>query len=140
MELKIKLQGKNAVISGSPKEIKKVIDTMNNEYNQLKQSLINSVDLPEVTEIVQFIENKPSFQHSMPEILSQFVGEDANLRNNRKIYDLMFRKCKEARAIIEGKYQGTFIGEKKSPANGQKRSLRKITVYTFQRNSTGGNN
>lgn len=139
MELRIKLQGRNATLSGSPREIKKILDTLNTEYNELKQSLINTVNLPEVGEIVEFIEVETNFRHSMPDILSKFVGEDANLRNNRKIYDLMFRKCKEARTIIEGRDQGTFKTEKITPTTGQKRSLRKITVYTFQKNSSESN-
>lgn len=137
MELRIKLQGKNATLSGSPKEIRKVLDSMNREYNELKQSLVNTVKLPEVKEIVDFIESKPpEFIHSMPEILTKFIGNDANIRNNRKIYDLMFRKCKEARSIIEGKHHGAFIGKKESPTDGEKRSLRKITVYRLQENPT----
>lgn len=110
---------------------------MNREYNELKQSLVNTVKLPEVKEIVDFIESKPpEFIHSMPEILTKFIGNDPNIRNNRKIYDLMFRKSKEARSIIEGKQHGTFIGKKESPTDGEKRSLRKITVYRLQENPT----
>jgi len=138
MELKIKLQGKNATITGTPKEIKKVIDSMNAEFEGLKKSLINNVDLPEPEKIVQFIEGRTDFQHSMPDILTEFIGTDSNLRNNRKIYDLMFRKSKEARTIIEGKHNGTFKGEKEYPPTGSKQSFRKITVYKFSKSSDGG--
>lgn len=138
MEIKIRLQGKNAIITGTPKEIKKVIDSMNDDYNAIKQSLINTVKLPEVKELVDFIESKqPSFEHSMPEILTKYIGNDQNLRGNRKIYDAVFRKTKEARTIIEVRHKGIFKVEKEEQHEGDKRSLRKITIYKFEKNSGG---
>lgn len=134
MELKIKLQGKNAIVSGTTKEIKKIIKDMNTEYNDLKQSLVNTVQMPETNKIVDFIESKPDYTHSMPDILDEFIGSDANLRANRKIYDLIFRKSKEARSLVEGRHNGIFKGEKETPTGGEKRSLRRITIYKFHKN------
>ena len=131
MELKIKIQGKTATIKGTRREIKKMINDLNQDQDEV-DNLIKKVPLPSVNDVMEFIEkNPPDFRHSMSDIFQKFFGDDMKIRKNRKIYDLIFRTAKEARTIIEENHNGSFISTKESPPSDSKYSFQKITVYRF---------
>lgn len=129
MKLEYKIQGKKAIIEGTPTEIAKIIKKLKAEEDKQKQQAINQVIIPTQEEITKFIESKESFKHSMRDLISSFFDGKSNLEVGRQPYDYIYRMAQKARDMIEKKGNGKFKADKIPPADGKRVAIRTTTVW-----------
>jgi hypothetical protein len=127
LELRIRVRGKNAIVKGKPSEIASFIEKIE-QQSQLEQ--IQLERLPGKEAIVQFLEGRSDFTHSLCDVMQKFLGRELNTRTERKLYDNLYRRVESARRFIESKYQGMFT-KKHTVQFTADNKAKPVTIYTF---------
>ena len=134
MKLEMKIRGKKVVFEGTPNEMVRLSQKLNNE-NIMQQSEVKEIDLPAPEEVTQFIEEQNSFSHSMSELIKKFFNAKSSSEIGRKAYYYIYRTAEQSRKFLSKKYNGQFT-KQSIPAENGKSTVIKATVYTFEPNTS----
>lgn len=118
MKSTIKIGNNDIILEGNAEEIWQILLKFQNSHsidsnNKSDNDNIkpNVTRFPTTTDMVEFIEGRPDFQHSMGEVQQHFLDRKLNLKDSSDInlYYKLNRRLNSAKNKIQKAYHGNWV-------------------------------